>query len=106
MCTADHLSFYVVWLLNTGTTSQTDVQRTAELAAELVLERLLKRARSEDDGGITSGTVLVSVQGADEVQLWDEHVKGKVRLMPVHIRMIMMMIILIIMVITITIIYN
>jgi hypothetical protein len=46
-------------------------ERAAELAAR-------KRLRAQDDAGVTTGTVSVSVMGPDEGQLWDEYVVEKV----------------------------
>lgn len=48
----------------------------------IVEEVLIRKVPRGDDGGITSGTVNVSVQGADETLLWQQYVNGKVGLPP------------------------
>ena len=61
-------------MLHAGPLSLEDVVHVAEH----VVERAMKRARSAEDTGVASGTISVSLKGAAEVQMWDEHVKGKV----------------------------
>ena len=71
-------------MLHAGPVSLEDVEHVAERVAEHVVERAMKRARLGEDTGVASGTISLSVKGASEMQMWDEHVKDKVGSLGCH----------------------